>query len=111
MSTAGELLLTVLPVYGVPDFILPTDITAIEANAFEGAAMTAVSIPDGCGTIGDYAFQDCASLTQIRIPAGCALGTDVFDGCGLVYVFGQAGSPAEAYCAENGLKYRFYPMP
>ena len=102
VSTAGELLLTVLPVYGVPDFILPTDITAIEANAFEGAAMTAVSIPDGCGTIGDYAFQDCASLTQIRIPAGCALGTDVFDGCGLVYVFGQAGSPAEAYCQSHG---------
>ena len=88
--------------FGTPDFTLPAGVTAIEANAFEGAAMTRVIIPEGCESIGDHAFKDCGSLTQIRIPAGCALGTDVFASCGTVYVFGPAGSPAEAYCRSHG---------
>ena len=83
------------------DFTLPAGVTAIEANAFEGAAMGVVSIPANCTSIGDGAFRDCLSLTQIRIPAGCALGADVFDGCGTVYVFGPAGSPAEEYCQTH----------
>jgi len=33
--------------FGTPDFTLPSGITAIEANALEGAAMTVVSIPAG----------------------------------------------------------------
>ena len=88
-------------VFGAPDFTLPEDTLRIEADAFEGAAMTVVFIPDGCESIGDSAFRDCLSLTRIRIPAGCELGTDVFSGCGRVFVFGPAGSPAEAYCAEH----------
>ena len=38
---------------------------------------------------------------MIRIPAGCVLGRDVFDGCGTVYVYGAAGSDAERYCSEQ----------
>jgi hypothetical protein len=59
-----------------------------------------VDVPATCLSLGDRAFRYCPKLTQIRIPAGCALGEDVFDGCGRVYVFGAAGSPAEAYCAD-----------
>ncbi len=81
---------------------LPEDLTAIEEGAFEGIAATVVEIPAGCGSVGDYAFRDCAGLTMIRIPADCALGTDVFDGCAKVYVFGATGSPAEAYCQSHG---------
>ena len=66
--------------FGTPDFTLPADITAIEESAFEGAAMTAVVIPEDCTSIGDHAFRNCAGLSRIRIPAGCALGTDVFAG-------------------------------
>ena len=102
ITESGALKLVVLPVFGSPDFTLPGNITAIETSAFEGAAMTVVSIPDGCESIGDYAFRDCLSLGQIRIPEGCALGTDVFDGCALIYVFGAAGSPAETYCVSHG---------
>jgi uncharacterized repeat protein (TIGR02543 family) len=91
-----------IPPFGTPDFTLPASITSIEDNAFEGAAMTVVSIPDGCESIGDTAFKDCGSLTQIRIPDGCSLGSDVFSGCGLVFVFGTAGSDADAYCAAHG---------
>ena len=91
-----------LPPFGDPDFTLPAGLTAIEANAFEGAAMASVSIPDGCKAIGDYAFKDCTTLTRIRIPAGCTLGADVFDGCTKVYILGTAGSAAEAYCQSHG---------
>ena len=40
-------------------------------------------------------------LTQIRIPAGCTLGQDVFDGCVKVYIYGRAGSDAARYCDEH----------
>lgn len=63
--------------------------------------MTSVSIPDGCTAIGDYAFKDCSALARIRIPAGCTLGTDVFDGCAKVFIFGTAGSSAETYCQSH----------
>lgn len=89
------------PVFGTPDFTIPAGATAIEANAFEGVAATVAVIPANCASIGDYAFRDCAHLTQIRIPAGCALGADVFDGCALVYIYGTAGSPAETYCSTH----------
>ena len=91
-----------IPVFGNADFILPAGTASIEPSAFEGIAATVVEIPANCTSIGDYAFRDCTGLTMIRIPAGCALGTDVFDGCGRVYVFSATGSPAEAYCQSHG---------
>ena len=87
--------------FGTPDLILPSDLYAIEANAFEGITAAVVDIPDGCTSIGDYAFRNCGQLTQIRIPASCILGQDVFDGCEKVYVFGTAGSDAERYCSKH----------
>ena len=87
--------------FGTPDFVIPSDAAVIEDNAFENIAATVVEIPAGCTYIGDEAFKNCAHLTMIRIPAGCVLGTDVFDGCTQVYVFGAAGSDAQRYCTEN----------
>ncbi len=97
----GTLKLAVAPAFLAPDFTLPVDAAVIEESAFEGANMSVAFIPDGCEIIGDHAFKDCLSLTQIRIPYSCALGADVFDGCGTVFVFGTAGSAAEAYCAAH----------
>lgn len=91
----------ITPVFGAPDFTLPAFLTAIEEEAFEGAAMTIVDVPASCASIGDRAFRNCRSLRQIRIPADCILGDDVFDRCTLVYIFGYAGSSAEAYCQNH----------
>ena len=55
----------------------------------------------GCASIGDGAFKNCAGLTKIRIPAECALGEDVFEGCGKVYVFSAAESKARTYCQSH----------
>ena len=83
------------------EFNLPAAITQVEASAFEGAAMESVSIPATCTAIGAYAFKDCANLTRIRIPAGCSVGANAFDGCAKVFIFGTAGSSAEAYCQSH----------
>jgi surface protein len=87
--------------FGEATFTLPSGATKVEANAFEGGHMAVVSIPAGCMSIGDYAFKDCRYLEQIRIPAGCTLGTDVFAGCGTVYVYGVDNSPAYEYCQTH----------
>lgn len=90
-----------LKVFGTADFVIPAGAAAIGDNAFEGIAAKSVEIPAGCASIGDCAFKDCTSLTRIRIPKDCTLGQDVFDGCGRVYVFGAAGSPAQEYCGTH----------
>ncbi|MBR6027924.1 MAG: leucine-rich repeat protein [Clostridia bacterium] len=90
------------PVFGTPDFTLPAGLAAIEAEAFEDAAMTVLAVPQNCVSIGDRAFRHCRFLTQIRIPADCVLGEDVFDECELVFVYGVPGSPAESYCEAHG---------
>ena len=80
---------------------MPAQLMRVEDNAFEGLAVESVYIPDGCTSIGTYAFKDCIGLEKIRIPAGCTIGEDAFDGCVKVYVFGAAGSSAETYCRRH----------
>ena len=101
VTPEGEMRMIVMPTYGTPDFTLPAFLTEVDEEAFAGIAATVVYIPDGCVVLGNRAFEGCASLEQIRIPAGCALGEDVFDGCGTVFMFGTRGSPAEAYCLSH----------
>ena len=86
--------------FGKPDFTLPTLLTAVEDEAFEGIKATVVYVPDSCTSIGSRAFRNCHNLLQIRIPADCVLGDDVFDGCGTLYIFGTKGSSAETYCND-----------
>ena len=90
-----------MPIYGEPDFILPASTITIEESAFEGNQMTVVYIPDTCTSIAAYAFKDCSSITQIRIPANCEIDDNAFDGCEGVYIFGTAGSDAESYCGSH----------
>lgn len=90
-----------IPAFGTPDFTLPTSLTEVKEEAFEGIAASVVDVPEDCSSIGDYAFRNCLSLTQIRIPADCRMGRDVFDGCTLVYVYSAEGSQAEAYCQTH----------
>ena len=91
----------VFPSFGAADFTLPADIEAIADSAFEGADMTAVYVPDGCASIGAYAFGACENLLRIRIPAGCMVDEHAFDGCGQVTVFAPAGSPAQDFCSNS----------
>jgi len=92
---------TFLPVYGTPDFTLPTALQTNEANAFEGANMTIVYVPDTCTAIGAEAFKSCTALRQIRLPKDCAIDSTAFTGCGTVYVFAPAGGTTEGWCQNR----------
>ena len=103
LSDTSEINITLnpLPVYRQPDFSLPAAIITVDESAFEGIAATIVYIPDTCTSIGKWAFKDCTKLTQIRIPANCAIGTDAFSGCVNVLIFSTKGSAAETYANSH----------
>ncbi|MCM1408918.1 MAG: leucine-rich repeat domain-containing protein, partial [Treponema brennaborense] len=47
---------------------MASTVTTIGRYAFNGTALTAVTIPDGVKTIDKYAFKNCASLAGVTIP-------------------------------------------
>ena len=46
---------------------LPSTLTTIGANAFEGSGLTSITIPASVTTIGNAAFQNCNSMNTITI--------------------------------------------
>ena len=102
LTGRGEAALAEL--FGAADLTLPADLTRIDEDAFAGTAARVVYVPDGCEAIGSRAFRGCGELKSIRIPENCALGEQVFDGCGTVCVYARPGSAVESYCAgKEGL--------
>lgn len=79
---------------------LPSALSEIGAEAFEGSSATIVNIPSACVSIGDAAFRN-SSVCRVSIPAGCELGENVFDGCGIVVLVSTEGSFAQTYCIGN----------
>ncbi len=78
-----------LPTFGGVDFALPGDLSKIGDYAFEGIALGIVEIPETCRSIGKGAFRN-SSLRQIRIPTGCSVAEDAFEGCTGAVVYGPA---------------------
>ncbi len=66
------------------DFILPTGLTTLYENAFEGIAAEYIYVPDGCTAIPDSAFANCPNLKQIRLPKDCTFTGNPFSGCVLL---------------------------
>ena len=94
---------TAIPVFGTPTFILPRNIKTIEESAFENLPMTIVDIPNGCASIGKWAFRNCTSLTKIRIPASVTfIDATAFEGCENMFVYGETGSTAESFAKAHG---------
>ena len=91
--------------YGETSFILPSGITTIQANAFEGDMRITVVDAGNCTAIGSNAFKDCTGLTRIRLPKDCDIAPDAFEGCGIVYVFAPAGGSTEEYCNDLSLSH------
>ena len=101
LSSDGEACFIDQYVLATPDFVIPSGTLEIQSEAFVGISATVVYIPNNCGSIGAAAFRDCPNLRQIRIPAGCTIGTDAFAGDFGLKIFGYRNSPAEAYCSEH----------
>ncbi|MBR2013445.1 MAG: leucine-rich repeat protein [Clostridia bacterium] len=112
---------------------IPAGITEIDQGAFEGASFKDVSLPSSLQTIGQTAFRNCENLLHITIPENVArIGDMAFSGCDMllsavipanvvqfgesifhlgmtetyVTVFGEEGSYAQTYCAENEIDFK-----
>lgn len=59
-----------LLVQGCMNSVIPSSVTALQANAFQGCSQLAsVTIPSGVSLIPAYAFDDCTNLTSVVIPS------------------------------------------
>lgn len=57
------------PGYGyISEITLPNTITSISSNAFQGAALKSIIIPEGVTSIGSSCFRCCSFLVEITLP-------------------------------------------
>jgi hypothetical protein len=85
---------------------LPDSLTSIGEDAFWFCEnLTSITLPDGITTIAVGAFRLCISLTSIAIPDSITfIGNNAFENCGSMVIYCSAGSYAEKYAKENGIK-------
>ena len=90
-----------------PDMKLPYFLTRIEAGAFQGCAAKWIKMGERITYIGEYAFADCQSLTQIYIPYETSfISATAFNGLSQkLTIYGMIGSYAEFYASKNGYKF------
>jgi len=84
----GEATITSCDISVEEDIVLPDTVggypvTTIGENAFRNCiSLTEITIPNSVTTIGDSAFQYCESLTTVNIPDSVtSVGSNAFDGC------------------------------
>ena len=121
------------------EITIPSDITEIKKNAFQGySSLTSVTIHNRVTKIGQAAFQHCSSLTSITIPdsvtsieyqafSGCtsltsviignsvtSIGVDAFSDCtSLKEVYCKPTTPPSIYLYRilNGIWYNYGSFP
>lgn len=73
-------------------------VVEIGSYAFEGEkGLESVRIADGVGTIGKFAFSDCADLEYVALPAEVSLEDGSFSGCDNIReIWYPTDSPVEA---------------
>lgn len=63
-------------------FVIPDNVTRIGDHAFSGSSLTGLVLGKGVETIGEYAFENCANLTEFEIPGSVkTIETGTFDSC------------------------------
>ena len=89
----AEVNITALPIQAfykstnVENLILPNTLITIGEEMFYQSKLKTVVIPANATTIGNSAFEQCASLISIDIPANVeTIGTAVFWGCSSLYL-------------------------
>ena len=61
--------------------ILPSNLSEIKENAFQGITVEAIIVPDSCKSIEANAFKDCHNLAFVSLPGECVFDPTAFNGC------------------------------
>lgn len=99
--TAMLLLILATPVQAASRFVLPSDLTIIEAEAFRGASIDELVIPEGTLRIESGAFAGCG-VQQVTLPDSLAyIAPDAFGTVGNLRVKASSGSCGERWAKQN----------
>lgn len=95
--------------HDLPDFVLPSGLTVIEAEAFSGINPRFVWLPEGVTAMEDAAFADCTRLEYIYIPQGCeSFGENILpSGVTIIGIGGydEYRTEAQNYAEANGHRF------
>lgn len=86
---------------------LGTGITSIPVSCFEHCdVLENIVLPYRIASIGNTAFKDCVMFTSITIPrATTSISTTAFSYPAKMTIYGVAGTYAETYANEQGIKF------
>ena len=88
-----------------PDLVLPADLTSIGAEALNGSFRYA-QLPSMPVSIGPRAFANCPELEFIHIPPQVTdISGDAFQGLDNLTILGVAGSTADSYARDHGIRF------
>lgn len=91
---------------GITSFNYPQNITNIPNGAFANTNLTEFSVPEKVTEIDDNAFYNCYDLTKISIPKSVTyIGSDVFKYCRNLTIYGYKDTAAESYAKANNIKF------
>lgn len=88
------------------DVALPKTLKVIGDKAFSGCtALKELVIPEGTIDLGEQAFASCKALKQVTLPNSIGhIGDNTFEDCPNVTLLCEAGSYAQQYATEHGLR-------
>lgn len=114
---------------GFQKIVLPDGLKRIGMEAVRSSRLESIVVPNSVNTIGLYSFSDCNELTSVILPTGIKtledamfdgddelekvaihrnvtrIGTNVFDSCYKVKIWGFKGSEAEKYAQRSDIPF------
>ena len=86
---------------------LPEGLIRIHRGSFFGLTqLEEIMIPEGVTEIEDEAFCRCSNLKKIILPESLVkIGNAIFRKCENLTIYAPAGSSAETYAKENGIRF------
>lgn len=98
--------------YSVKEIDIPGGVGEVSTKLLEGCtSLEKVTLGEGIMRICDNAFQGCESLRELHVPSSCEVMADnLFHLCSDIClsemtIYGYAGSCAESFAAENGIRF------